>query len=577
MATIGEVNAKGTDTESKGEVEGLPYMLYFGVFFDGTSNNMIQKEAAKRIKQKQIRQLKKESGSRLTSQQAEKHERLLLSADEISDNFSNGANRTVDLNGKEGVNKSDTKGYSNVGILHSLYQGMPAEEYPTDYNVKIYNVYVEGSGANVIMGDSTSERNMVGIAFGKGKTGVAYLTSKALELVLFRIKTIFNTIPRDLQHKTIVKFDVFGFSRGATCSRLFSYCVASDNETLTESDLPCVKELRNSYLSAEYIDGDNIRLFKPTIDIKKKNITVEMLGIFDTVSSIGGIRLDSYRNNTRDYGLYSPSLKRVKHAFHICAMDEFRAHFALTDLGAAVTRHGEIFIPGCHSDVGGGYINSNATTGPESFKVPYALKAVKKSPWDNDREPVHFQIAKSHVSRPDRTIDFIRYLRNYGFLGPTDDASYDSRSNCLWGNINDCTLIKAFGLVNADATVQRPSIAGYSNIPLEIMTLRSKADSGRELFRSHKGLFDVSSDILKIFGGQGKLKELSEVKGKRQFYYPGGSWDSDSYKALRKYLHFSGEWYAGNDIYYNGGTVRRIVYYGDRAESSMHFYQEYNL
>lgn len=37
MATIGEVNAKGTDTELKGEVEGLPYMLYFGVFFDGTS------------------------------------------------------------------------------------------------------------------------------------------------------------------------------------------------------------------------------------------------------------------------------------------------------------------------------------------------------------------------------------------------------------------------------------------------------------------------------------------------------------------------------------------------------------
>lgn len=38
MATIGEVNAKGPDTESKREVEGLPYMLYFGVFFDGTSS-----------------------------------------------------------------------------------------------------------------------------------------------------------------------------------------------------------------------------------------------------------------------------------------------------------------------------------------------------------------------------------------------------------------------------------------------------------------------------------------------------------------------------------------------------------
>ena len=50
MATIGEVGAYGPDIFEANNTSRLPLKLVFGVFFDGTSNNMIQSEVAKRIK-----------------------------------------------------------------------------------------------------------------------------------------------------------------------------------------------------------------------------------------------------------------------------------------------------------------------------------------------------------------------------------------------------------------------------------------------------------------------------------------------------------------------------------------------
>ena len=55
------------------------------------------------------------------------------------------------------------------------------------------------------------------------------------------------------------------------------------------------------------------------------------------------------------YGLYSPTLAHVLNTCHICALDEFRANFALSDIGKAADDNIELFLPGCHSDIGGGY------------------------------------------------------------------------------------------------------------------------------------------------------------------------------------------------------------------------------
>ena len=50
MASIGVVNADTPKTQDSMNTTNRPKKYYFGVFFDGTSNNMIQKEEAKKSK-----------------------------------------------------------------------------------------------------------------------------------------------------------------------------------------------------------------------------------------------------------------------------------------------------------------------------------------------------------------------------------------------------------------------------------------------------------------------------------------------------------------------------------------------
>ena len=112
-------------------------------------------------------------------------------------------------------------------------------------------------------------------------------------------------------------------------------------------------------------------------------MTVDFLGIYDTVSAIGFLKEENdkvnklrtaflynpdfwgnfHQENAKAYGLYSPKLPKVLSSCHICAMDEFRANFALTDIGSAATDKNniELFIPGCHSDIGGGYTKNSKT------------------------------------------------------------------------------------------------------------------------------------------------------------------------------------------------------------------------
>jgi len=90
-----------------------------------------------------------------------------------------------------------------------------------------------------------------------------------------------------------------------------------------------------------------------------ENIKIKFLGIFDTVES------DPFNE-------YNVSvLPDIEHVFHICATNECRYFFPLTGIfdeskqredtilkkGASVWK--EIFVPGAHADIGGGYLESS--------------------------------------------------------------------------------------------------------------------------------------------------------------------------------------------------------------------------
>ena len=52
MAIFSEVNAKESKKQEADKTEDLTLRIFFGVFFDGTSNNMIQRSKALAIRKK---------------------------------------------------------------------------------------------------------------------------------------------------------------------------------------------------------------------------------------------------------------------------------------------------------------------------------------------------------------------------------------------------------------------------------------------------------------------------------------------------------------------------------------------
>lgn len=504
MASIGVVNAETPKTQNPNNTTARPKKYYFGVFFDGTSNNMIQRKAAEQFRDEQ-KKLKNSNWEM-----------------EINTNLNKyGANSLKD------TPQNEDNDYSNVAILHSVYQGLSPnqlQEEQNTFDVFRYNIYVEGPGKSAINKDTNTQdvRYVRGSSMGKGDTGVASLVSKAVRMVKTRLSGI------DLSTAE-VHFHVIGFSRGAAGARLFSHLVVRKNG----DTLDCESEF----------DAGKFLHFLDDINVKSK--TVDFLGIFDTVSSIGM----SYENNVTDYGLYSPNESNVLHTFHLCALDEFRDHFAITDIGQAASKgtNAEIFIPGCHSDVGGGYI-----TGQDAFILNYNSKLFISSPQNTNGEKMTLDNKGSVLS----------------VLGWYDKSN----------NENELILSDK----TTTAICRRNVNAGYSNIPLKMMSERAIIETGHSVFAMNaigQTRFCIPLGIKEL--GK-RMVEYAKTATGRKFYFPSNTY---LYKSLRnKYLHFS-----STDRYTekitdlamypcrHKGVICRILYTGNKGSKTEKHLCDYNL
>ena len=203
---------------------------------------------------------------------------------------------------------------------------------------KIHNLTLQDETQKVFyfagVGTGGSVDKYLGGLTGKGADGIrnqAY------------IKLVTNYQPED-------RIFVTGFSRGAAISRLFAQLVHSEG-------IP------------ERIDftGKKKR-FKTRGE--KHAVKIEMLGIFDTVASFGlpsdvaGIPFQQI-NLFKDLTV-APNVKCVK---HLVAIDEGRNTFKPTLCNAA-DHIEEIWFPGVHADVGGGYSDS----GISDIALDYMIK-----------------------------------------------------------------------------------------------------------------------------------------------------------------------------------------------------------
>ncbi len=157
---------------------------------------------------------------------------------------------------------------------------------------------------------------------------------KALQDVVKKIKKAHPDKSIVIEKLTL---DVFGFSRGAAGARNFIH-------------------------KALFGEGDCLSILSRLVDelgYTVGQVEVCFVGLYDTVSSFGYL-LPLNSNNTR--ALHLDAVANAKAVVHLAAADVHRKYFALTDIGSAAGKGRQYFLPGIHSDIGGGYRDNGTET-----------------------------------------------------------------------------------------------------------------------------------------------------------------------------------------------------------------------
>jgi len=394
----------------------------------------------------------------------------------------------------------------------------------------------------------------IGGGFGGGREGVVAKVARIMREVSGYLEKC--TEPKERQDVKI-HFCVYGFSRGATAARLFSYYVARDaDENECKTILECERALCEYLGNFFDIKVSFLKSFNP------QNRVVEFLGLFDTVSSIG-IKTKSndeflvkvYPLNVKDYGLYSPQLSNVKRTFHICAMEEYRQNFGITDVGKNVPPSClEIFVPGSHSDVGGGnengefegrlstsktFIVTGHPAGPVTEKTEITVESLKKLGWAEE---------ENIIKEKKRNLKVFDY------------EVFD----------------------NSSITFKRSYKKGISNETMRMMWNRVGSDILQVW--GHEPLNDYSqlSYIKNLTEGLLKVNVANYEYGKRYWVIPGGSLDSEQCVSLRRtYAYFSAydsfsSIFSGKRPTWRDNLLTRNVYHGDKNDYGVYCLQDYN-
>jgi len=211
---------------------------------------------------------------------------------------------------KARADSSYANDYSNVSKLEEVLQ-LPHVGF--DHSFKIY---VEGIGTLDGVDDST-----YGAGTGLGDYGVPAKVERGMtrceELITAAVRTNFTI--------TQIVLDAFGFSRGAAAARNFVH------EALKADD-----GLAHRLTEAGYTVG---------------SVVVRFVGLFDTVASYGV----QHTNDTADLKL--DAIRVAEKVVQLAAGEEHRANFRLTNIASAGGNGVEHYLPGVHSDIGGGYVD----------------------------------------------------------------------------------------------------------------------------------------------------------------------------------------------------------------------------
>jgi uncharacterized protein (DUF2235 family) len=151
---------------------------------------------------------------------------------------------------------------------------------------------------------------------------------------------------------------LFGFSRGAYVVRSVAGMVGSVG-LLKKKEMTHFYDAWDWYAKRNAKDDSELDTFAPGRQ-KPADVTLQCIGVWDTVGALG---IPGTRLCARDYTFHQTALgRRVRYAFQALAIDESRGNFQAAPWApppdVAVPQVLEqVWFPGVHSNVGGGYDN----------------------------------------------------------------------------------------------------------------------------------------------------------------------------------------------------------------------------
>lgn len=520
----------------------------------------------------------------------------------------------------KGASAQDTT-YTNVAIMESLYKcGKENNEIHS-------SIYVEGSGTDmqVIADTSLSHKGgslVIGLGKGTGSAGVEAKTRKAARMVnellnqLKSLKSITNIN---------VHFDICGFSRGSTSARMFCYVINANPKNPQKSYNEGITNRDNKNELFKRFTGSDVEFLRIENKIKQKEVrnlliadTVSSIGvlyegwigslftrgvinIFNAVESIDTARcepdpynrsehwyfdlntdkgtsdisnfgLSTYHyENIDDYGLWATKL--AKNTVHVCALDEFRKNFALVDIQSSLIEDNvdgmEIFIPGCHTDIGGGaaierepayivnkmpwrrFLATNPMKRPNSDKrglLDISVHSLQAMGWlpmndavDEEYKDSTGRVTDDYLSKHDETIFTdnkydanpfsIRFSNTASFSRFATNSVFEyslKRMKRTANLLRPTNNAMKSDLRNDNIIMYRHVTPGYSNIGLKILVEKAEG----KLFDEIPMAYNVPKELERF-----AEKVCSESKkNERHVFLP----SEGEYKKLRNsYLHFS--------------------------------------
>jgi len=161
---------------------------------------------------------------------------------------------------------------------------------------------------------------------------------------------------------------LFGFSRGAYTVRSLAGLIRNCGVMKPEY-LHLVNEAYQLYRDRTALtspDSDLMKAFKRSYGIDKHDTPIQLLGVWDTVGALG-IPLWWFKWFNKKYMFHDVKLStQIKHAYHALAIDEQRNIFepALWVINESSINEfnpqkcEQVWFPGVHSNVGGGYCDT---------------------------------------------------------------------------------------------------------------------------------------------------------------------------------------------------------------------------